>query len=157
MEYRFRVKSYTKLVLMLIFLGGIVGLGVYLMLTLNTVLGLLLIGGSAYVIYILLKYFFRHRASRVVSGEDGIRINFYNEEEFLFEWGKLKLFGLCRYPNGMRSVFLYNENEDKFVEIPDSLGDFDNLLEEFKKHEGFMEITLNRGENLKDKLRELVV
>ncbi len=141
---------------MLIFLGLALGIGIYLMLVVNTVLGLLLIGGSAYIIYILLKYLFRHRASRVISSGDGIRVNFYNEEEFLFRWDRLKLFGTCRYPNGVRSVFLYNGEEDKFVEIPDSLGNFDNLLEEFKKHEGFVEINLNRNESLKDKLRELI-
>ncbi len=156
MEYRFRVKSYAKLIVVLVALGGAIRLEVYLMVGINTVLGLLLIGGSGYVVYILLKYLIRHRASKIVSSEEGIRVNFYNEEEFLFKWEELRLFGLCNYSNGVRSVFLYNEEKDKFVEIPDSLGDFDRLLSEFKRHDGFTEITLNRGESLRERLRSLI-
>lgn len=156
MEYRFRVKSYSKLIMILVALGVVLGIGIYLMVKVNTVLGLLLVAGSIYVIYILLKYLIRHRASRVLSSVEGIRVNFYNEDEFLFRWDKLRIFGLCKYSNGVRSVFLYDEDEDKFVEIPDSLGNFDNLVSEFMEHEGFMEITLDKGESLKDRLKKLI-
>lgn len=156
MQYRIRFSSAPRLLLLAAFLAVLTGAAVLLVLLVGVLPGVIACIVIGYVDFIVLRHMYKQLSTRVESGEDGLSINLYGEENHSFVWQDFTLSGLCTRPNRGTSLFLYVASSDKLIEIPAEFAGFDGLVGELRHHLSLTEIHLPEGSSLRDKVKELL-
>jgi hypothetical protein len=130
--------------------------GIALFLIFGLLIGIVALAAGVFFCYSMVKFLARQLASRVETGEDGIRFTFFGEETLTFPWEKIRLAGIAEEAGARKRLFAYSDDADRFVAIPDEFQGFDGLVAEVRSRTAFQEITLSSGETLKEKLKALL-
>ncbi|RKX81726.1 MAG: hypothetical protein DRP57_11450 [Spirochaetes bacterium] len=156
MLYRVKIESHLKIILLYTLFFAVMSLSLFLIIKGNIIIGILILAAVVYVVFILTRSLKRELKSHVKTGENEISFNLYGEENLVFPWDSIKTAGMCRYLDGHESLFVYNEKDDRFIEIPEHISDFAGLKKELNTKTSFVEVVLRKGETLKDALKELL-
>ncbi len=109
--------------------------------------------------WVLAVFVKRQLASRIRTGADGISFTLYGADVRSFAWGDIRMAGAVEDPAGRRprrKLFVYKEDGDVLIVIPDEFAGFDSLGAEIRGKTRFHDITLAPGEELKDRLKGLL-
>ena len=156
MLYKVKIKSHLKIILLYTAFLAVLALALFLVIKGDTLIGIIIFAAAGYVVFILTRSLIRELKSNVNTGEKEISFNLYGEEDIVFPWNTITSAGECSYKDGHRSLFVYNADDDRFIEIPDHISNFNRLKEELRIKTDFIEITLKEGETLKDALKKVL-
>lgn len=156
MLYSVKIKSHLKIISLYTAFLAVAVLSLFLIIKGNHIIGILILAAAAYVVFILTRSLKRELKSNVETGDNWISFNLYGEENLVFPWDTITSAGKCKYLDGHESLFVYNEKDDRFIEIPDHISDFTRLKEELQSKTNFIEVVLKKGESLKDALKGLL-
>jgi hypothetical protein len=162
----------------------LLGAGVGALFVLGFVVGLIAMAAVLFVDWTLLRLVRRQLATRIETTDESITFTLVGAETVPFPWEKIRVSGTVTASDtrgrssdkrgrgsdkrGRSSVtrgrgrhrdarlFVYNETDDRMISIPAEYENIDALEAELRSRTDFRELTLDRGETLKDKLRELV-
>ncbi len=156
MIYRITLKTNPRLFILIAILALIPATIIAVFLTFGALPGFvgLLVGG--YIEYQLIKFLRLQLASMVEIADDGAHCLTSAGENLHFRWGSVSHAGLCTDPKGRKTVFLYNEEDDKLITIPDSFASLDQLSQEILQHVQLEEYDLGIGESVQSRLRSLL-
>ncbi|AFG38509.1 hypothetical protein [Spirochaeta africana] len=62
--------------------------------------------------------------------------------------------GLATDISGARILYLYNENDDQLIQIPDLYRNFDELVQEISSNQPVRSLTLKEGQTLEELLKD---
>ena len=110
----------------------------------------------AYLSYAVFRFIRKQLATQLETGNEGIELNLFGEDELVLPWSEVTYTGVSRDQVGKRNLFVYAEESDKLVVVPDELDRFAQLLTELKQKTDFYEFELHQGETLKDKVKQLL-
>ncbi len=123
---------------------------------LGLLLGLIGLAAALVFSYTLVRFLSQQLASRIETGENGIRFSLWGEETREFPLETIRLAGTVTEPGAGKKLFVYRESEDTFISVPDEFEGFDALMREVESRTDFKEISLSPGESLKEKLKSLL-
>jgi hypothetical protein len=120
-----------------------------------------LLAGAAALIacWILFGFLRRQLSSRIQTGAEGISFNLPGDDKRFIPWEDVRMAGMVKDPGRgtpRRKLFVYKEEGDILLLIPDEFSEFDALLSEIRSKTKFHEIALPPGGELKDALQRLL-
>jgi hypothetical protein len=160
--YRITVRAQPRLIAFYAIMALLVLAGGGSILLLGPVVGLILLAGSLFIAWSGVKVVRRQLAMRVETLTEEILFVQHGDEKLSFPWEKVRLAGMAWEPPGgrrkraVRRLFVYNEEDDRMISLTDEFENLDGLAAELRERADFREITLEEGQTLKEKLRELV-
>jgi hypothetical protein len=141
----------------------LLGAGVAALLLLGLFAGLIALAAALFVDWSLLRLLRRQLATRIETLTDQVLFTLAGNETVCFPWEKIRFAGSAtsadtrgRGRRGDAQLFVYNEQDDRMISIPSEYENVDALAAELRSRTDFRELSLGRGETLKDKLRELI-
>lgn len=156
MLYRITIMSAPKIVLLGFFIP-VLGFAAFLSFPfLGIVPGIISVIIVGYVNYIAIRYIYKKMRTSLETSADGFSLDLHGEEHFNFGWKDIMCAGLCSDEKGRRVLFVYIEETDKLIIIPEELNRFDELVDEMKRKLVFHRFTLTADETLKDKVKQLL-
>jgi hypothetical protein len=161
MTYRLTIGSNKRIILLIVLSSILPLVGILAAIYLG-VAGYIILGAGVLISYQSFKYIRYNLRSRVVTHDEGLSVFVPGGEPLRFLWTEITHAGLCTRDNGKRAVFVYEEESDKFVSIPDEYEGFDGLQAELRtridteKRGEFHEFTLGPKEEVKDRIRALL-
>lgn len=125
-------------------------------------IGLISLVAALYIVWTLAKVVRRQMRTRIHVGDDGVRFDLYGEETLSYQWTEVKLAGLAieegKRGRRARKLFLYKEEGDRLMSVPDEFERFDELVSEVRSRaHAFRDLTIASGETLKGELRRLLL
>jgi hypothetical protein len=153
--HRITVRSNPRLLAVPLVVLGLVGLAVAL-LTASPVLGVIALALVGYITYILIRFIRKQLRCSVEVVEDGVSLDLYGEEKLHMTWEEMSHRGTATDAKRRRTLFLYREDADKLLIVPDEFERFDALLAEVGRHGGMLDFALEEGETVQDRLRQIV-
>jgi hypothetical protein len=154
--------SNPRLAVFMLFLPLILAAGIAVFPLLGAFYGIIATAGAAFVDWTLFKLLRRQMRTTVTVDEEGARFNLYGEEQFGFTWTEMTLVGKAvekgKRGTRARQLFFYKEDGDRLMVVPAEFERFADLEAEVRRSApSFREIALDAGENLKDRLRIMLV
>lgn len=136
MVYRFMLSRNPRLLLLPAISVIIVSASFSAILFWNPLIGFLLLGGSAYLSYKLLKFYRTHLKSLVRVNDEGISGITAIGGKFSFTWENLSLAGEFQKLEGERELFLYSDELDLLIRIPLLYTEPEKMSAELEKNAG---------------------
>ncbi len=149
------VSSNPRLLFLAALCLALLGAGVAAVILLGLI-GLLLLGGAAYLIYQLARFAGRHLASWIESGEEGLRVRLPDGEVQSMSWEEIILGGRASRPKGPPLLFLYAPDQDRFLAVPREYSHLEELEDSLRRHTDFREIELDQKESIEERLKALL-
>ena len=122
----------------------------------HVIVGTVLAVIVGYFGYRVVRFLIKQLRSRVAVEDDGYRFNVYGEEEFFFPWDTITFAGIATETNGRKGLYIYVEEDDKFLLAGDEFAPFAELVASFERHRHLDEMRLGLGETVRDRLRGLL-
>ncbi len=157
MTYRITLKSSPRLLIIVAILVLLVGTAATLFFVFGVLAGLAGVVVAAYLDFQLWKFLRLQLASHVAVDESGAHCVTSTGETIDFTWDNITHSGVCTASNRHRTAFLYNEDRDQLVAIPDSFAHLDELIAELQKHISLEFYKLRPDESVRAMLRGLLV
>ena len=155
MTYRMTIRSNPKLLIVPAVIVVLFGCALAAF-AVGPALGIIGLVVAAYLSFILARFVQKQLRCAVEVREEGFSLDLYGEEKVKIVWEQVSHLGTAREQRGRRVLFLYREDEDKLLQVPDEFERFDELVAEVAPHGQMMEIELEQDETLKDRLRSIV-
>lgn len=95
--------------------------------------------------------------SYVELDEDGVRGVTADGQQVEMLWSDMNVCGVAVDEKGFKSVFCYDEDADKYLQLPQLYKDFETLARRFTDKPGSLSWTLSKGETIQSRLRSLVI
>ena len=155
MEYRITVRSNPRVIGIVFIIVGLPGIGVAAFFLWSPIAGIIiaLIGG--FFAYNFLKLVRSILGSSIRTGEDAVVFDFGKGHTNVFEWDDIDFAGTYLDESGKPMLFVYNEDEDSLITVPDEYERFDDLVGEIGTALGdrFKSVELEKGETINDYLK----
>lgn len=111
---------------------------------------------ALYIDYQLIKFLRLQLSSYIEISDESSTCMTASGDLIVFEWSSVTHAGLCSTKSGRSTIFLYNEDEDKLVTIPDTFSKLDLLTRDVSSHVDLTRHTLAANETVRDYLRKLL-
>lgn len=109
-----------------------------------------------YLDYQLYKFLRQQLGSYVSVDEDGAHCVTSASENIDFPWESITHSGVCTGGRNRRTAFLYDEERDQLVTIPDSFAALDRLISELETHISLGRYQLKPEETVRARLRSML-
>jgi hypothetical protein len=156
---RITARSNPRLLLIFAMMLLSVGAAAAVFFLLGTWAGILA-GAAAFVVcHVLFTFLRRQLASRIETREDGISFNLHGDDPRFIGWEEIRMAGIAEEPGrfaSLRRLFVYKEDGDVLVVIPDEFEGFEELSADVRARTAFHDIGLERGESLSERLKQLL-
>ena len=156
MTYRVSLRSNPRLNLLLVVVGLVSLTAIVVFAAFGVLAGVVALAVAVYIDYQLIKFLKLQLASLVDVSEDGLHCITSAGETLDFPWDSVTHAGVCMSRRHHKTIFLYDEPEDKLVTIPHSFGSIDNLETEISSHIQLAQYTLVADETVRDRIRSLI-
>jgi hypothetical protein len=153
--HRITVRSNPRLLFVPLVIAGIVGVAVALIFA-SPVLGVIALALAGYIAFILVRFIGKQLKCSVQVLEDGVSLDLYGEDKLHMAWEDMSHRGTASDAKRRSALFFYREDADKLLVVPDEFERFDELVAEVRRHGDLLELTLEEGETVQDRLRQLV-
>jgi hypothetical protein len=161
--YRITPHAQPRLLVFYAIMALIVAAGAASILLVGPLIGLIILAASLFIAWSMLKVVRRQLSMRVETLTDEILFVQHGDEKLSFPWEKIFVAGFSHETEGsgrkrraVRRLFIYNEQDDRVISLTDEFECLDGLAAELREHAPFRELTLEEGQTLKERLRELV-
>ena len=156
MIYRITLSSNPRILLIVgaIILLPVVGVSTYFFLPL--LISIVVMGGAAYFDYHMTKYLYATLKSRVETTDTGLLFSPDHRDVKEMQWESITHAGHCVQEKGRPCLFVYNEEEDQLLTIPNEYEGFDQLAEELRSRISLEEVTLESNQTVDGYLRNKV-
>jgi hypothetical protein len=157
------VRSNPRILVIFTVIPVVVLAGIGMLFVLGILYGLFALGAAFLISWSLLKITRRQLATQIETLEDEVVFELRGDEKLPFRWEKVRIAGFARMHTpprrqrgSGRTLFVYNEQDDRLITVSDEFENLDGLAVELSEKTDFREIVLSRGETLRGKLREIV-
>ena len=158
MTYRITLRSNPRLLLLFTVMTSVPVTGIVLLALQLITLGLIVTIVGIYFAYQMLKLVRSTLRSRVVTSEESINYDFGKGDAHEISWSAVTHSGTFGKTSRSRTVFVYAEEGDRLLSVPDEYEGFEALVEEIEAPTGpvFETIDLATETSISDYLRERV-
>jgi len=156
MRHTITLSSNPRMVVLILLVLILPAVGVLLLIFAGIVIGILALAGAAYLDYTILRFLRNHLKSWVEASEEQLRCRMPDGEMLVFPWKQVTVAGYCIQEQGRPFVFVYRDEEDKLVTIPEEYNQFETLLSSIKQRTPFEELSLAKGETIQDRLKVML-
>lgn len=142
-----------------VFFGLILGIpaaGLAVTFLLHRVIGAILLLVGAFFSYQFAKYLQLHLKSFVETNDEGLRALTSSKEKVKISWDEITHAGHCTDPENHEYVFVYNENTDTLLTVPDEFTLFHDLLEELESRMELARYRLKPEETVAERLKQIL-
>jgi len=157
MTYRITLKSGPRLLIIVAILVLLPVTAVTVFFVFGVLAGLLALAIAAYLEFQLTRFLRLQLASHVTVDESGAHCVTSTGEVIDFTWEDITHAGVCTATNRHRTAFLYDEERDKLVAIPDSFSHLDEFIAEVQKFVTLGSYKLRPDESVRAMLRGMIV
>lgn len=154
MIHKMTLRSNPRLILFGLLVPGVPLLGVFLLVFLGGIWGIVALLGCSFFTYQFTTFMLPHVRIRIETTEDGITCIRPGNYNIAFQWPEVSHAGLVRQESQKPSIFLYSEEHDRFVTISEEFSNFEQLLATVKEHTPFQEIQLAKTDSIQEWLRQ---
>jgi len=154
-DYRMTIRSNPKLLIVPLVIAVLFGLALAGFAA-SPVLGIGGLAVAAYLTFVLVRFISKQLRCSVNVHEGGVSLDLYGEEKVEVKWSDVSHMGRGRDSRRRGVLFIYREDVDKLLVVPDEFERFDELCAEVGAHGQMMELALAEGETVKDRLRRIV-
>jgi hypothetical protein len=156
MIYRLSIAANPKIFLLLFLLLLLPPAGIFALIHLGIIMGIIALAAALYFDYHMLKFLIGHLKSRIETDDTGIKCLTPMGESLEFNWKNISHAGSVAEKKTSYSLFIYSEADDRLLKIPGGYTDFDQLRAEIRDHTAFTEYELSDTETLEDRLKQIV-
>lgn len=156
MTYRTSFRSNPRLFVLSFIILLLAAAAIGLLVAFGPLAGIIALLVAAYIIYHLVKFLRMQLASYLEISEDGIRCLTSIGEKLEYTWTSITHSGILREPSGKKWVYLYDENEDRLLTIPETFENIAGLTAELADHVTLKTDNLGLGETVQDRLKKMV-
>jgi len=125
----------------------------------GTWLGILACAAAFVICRVMFTFVRRQLASRIETRTEGISFNLSGDDPRFLGWDEIRMAGIAEEPGRFatqKRLFIYKEEGDILFMIPDEFAGFEELAAEVREKTRFHDISLARGESLKERLKVLL-
>jgi len=156
MRHRITLSSNPRMIILVLFMVALPAAGILLLIFIGVFLGTIALAGAAYLDYTMLRFFCNHLKSWVETTDSELKCRMPDGELLNFSWDKVTAAGYFTQERGRPFLFVYREEEDKLVSIPEEYSEFEALYSQIKERTPFHELSLARGETIQERLKEIL-
>ena len=156
MRHRMTLSSNPRMIILVLFMIALPAAGILLLIFVGIVLGIIALAGAAYLDYTMLRFFRNHLKSWVETTDTELKCQMPDGELIVFSWDKVTTAGYFTQERGRPFLFVYREEADKLVTIPEEYSEFKTLYSEIEQRTSFQELSLAGGETIQDRLKEML-
>lgn len=156
MKHTITLTSNPRLIILFLIVIALPAAGVLLLVFAGTLIGIIALAAAAYLDYSMLRFSRNHLNSWVETTDTELKCRMPDGEMLVFSWDQVTAAGYCTQERDRPFLFVYREEGDKLVTIPKEYGDFQTLLSAIKERTPFQELTLNRGETIQERLKQML-
>jgi len=155
MRYRPTLSSSPRVLLLFVITLALAGAALGLFFLMGVLLGVIGLVIALYLGYHLVRFAVGHLRSHVTTDAEGLHCLTIMGEDLAFSWRGITVSGKFHRKREKPSLFVYNEEEDRFLKIPPEYRDIEALEGELREKTAFVELTLDEDETLEDRLNKL--
>ncbi len=156
MQYKGIVKTDKNLVISYLLSIGLLAGGVAFFINSLKFIGVLCCIAGLFILYTISKVRKYIKASGITTYTDGLTISYANGCKISFNWDGITHAGKIINGEHKGNIFIYDGNEDKYVQLLPAYEDFDAFAEELKEHFELKDVTLEENQTIKDYLKQIV-
>ncbi len=158
MEYRITVRSNPRLIGLFLIIVALPAAGVVAFLLTSVIVAVLILGAGLFFSYNFIKLVRSTLASRIRTNASGVVFDFGKGHRNEFDWNRISHCGVYSEPKRGRALFIYDEEDDRLVTVPNEYESFDVLVTEVREHTvgRFEIIDLGALSTIEEYLREKV-
>lgn len=153
MVYRITLSSNPKILFIVLIILALPALGVLAVIFATPFFGAIVIAVGGYIDYHLLKFFVSTVRSRVETDEDGIFFDLGHKDSTRMAWDEISHAGLYTEQKRRPHVFIYCEEDDRLMTIPEEYDGFAEFVKEVRENTEFEEVDLSESETINDYLK----
>ena len=157
MIYRYSTALDPKLrrasIIGVLFLGALVGAAFLAAARGAQLVGFVIMVGTALLGWKTRAFVRSHLNTWIQTTDDAILCRTPSGEKVSIDWNDLTHAGSMNSNAGERMVFFFSQKTDRFVCVPPSFENIDDLYEDLAEHVPLQEVTMNEGESAGDALR----
>ncbi len=156
MRHRITLSSNPRMIILVLFMIALPAAGILLLIFVGVFLGIIALAGAAYLDYTMLRFFRNHLKSWVETTDAELKCQMPDGELLVFSWDKVTAAGAFTQERARPSLFVYQEDGDKLVTIPEEYSEFETLYSQIKERTPFQELSLARSETIQERLKEML-
>ncbi|TVR56478.1 MAG: hypothetical protein EA426_13570 [Spirochaetaceae bacterium] len=142
-----------------VFLALIIGIpvgGLAVTFLVHRVIGAILLLVGAFFSYQFAKYLQLHLKSFIETNDEGLRALTSSREKVKISWDEITHAGHCTDTENHEYVFVYDENNDTLLTVPDEFTLFRELVDELESRMELERYSLKPGETVTERLKQLL-
>jgi hypothetical protein len=154
MIYRITVRSNPRILIVaaLVVVGPAVGIASFFFSP--PIIAIILTAVGAFFSYAFGKFLRQTLRSRIETTEAGLSFDSGAGDRSFFAWEDITLAGRYAEAKNKEYLFIYKENGDRLITVPDEYERFPQLIAAVAERREVEEITLESGETLTERLRK---
>lgn len=156
MRHRITLSSNPRMIILILFMIALPAVGILLLVFVGIFLGIIALAAAAYLDYTTLRFFRNHLNSWVETTDTELKCRMPDGELLVFSWDAVTAAGAFTQEKGRPFLFVYQEEGDKLVTIPEEYNEFEALYSQVKGRTPFQELSLARGETIQERLKEML-
>lgn len=155
MIYRYQVKfnKETLKVYLLMIVCFVVGIGGFWVLPILPAIVVCII--AFYTVYLMYKALAKALAARISTYTDGFSVRMPDSTRMKFEWDDLTYAGFVTEGKQKGYLFMYAEEEDKFLQLPPAFENLEGLRAEIEEHIPVEDCVMEPEETIKNRLQAM--
>lgn len=156
MTYRITIRSNPRLLIIPAIVALLLATAIAVFFVFGLIIGIVGIIVVVYLDYQLYKFLRLQLGSYVSVDEDGAHCVTSAGEDIDFPWESITHAGVCTGRRNRRTAFIYDEERDQLVTIPDSFAGLDRLISELQTHTSLGSYQLKPEETVRARLRSML-
>ena len=156
MQYKGIVKTDKNLVISYLLSIGLLAGGIAFFINSIKFIGVLCCIAGLFILFTISKVRKYIKASGITTYTDGLTVSYANGYKITFTWEGITHAGKIANGQHEGSIFIYDDNEDKYVQLLPAYENFDAFAEELKEHIELKDVNLEENQTIKDYLKQIV-
>ena len=155
MIYRYKVPLNGESIKVYLILAAcaVIGIGSFFVLPKIGALAVLAICG--FVAYQILKAMAKAGSARITTYTDGFSVRMADGTKLEFEWDKVSYAGYVVEGIQKGYMFVYEEDIDKFVQLPPAFENLAGFREEIEEHHAVEDCVMKPSETIKERIKSI--
>ena len=155
MIYRYTVPLNGESIKVYLILAACVVVGIGSFFVLPTLGALAVLAICGFVAYQILKAMAKAGSARITTYTDGFSVRMADGTKLEFEWDKVSYAGYVVEGIQKGYMFVYEEDIDKFVQLPPAFENLAGFREEIEEHHEVEDCVMKPSETIKERIKSI--